>query len=152
MSDRLATGFARFVGRRSDADLEQLMAGWRRRPLLWGIFRVISRRLDREAAAGERALVEIWVRGRGGRVPHRRQLLLGRGSCMVSSRSLGEADTVLSFEPVAFLRFVAGQQSARELFVGRRLSVDGSLILAWELPSLFRLPRAAVEGGGALVD
>jgi hypothetical protein len=131
------------VGRRSDAQLAQLMDGWLRRPLLWSIFRFAPRRFDPERAAGERALIEIRVRHRRRDRPDRRQLILGRSRCTVSRHDLGTPDSMVSFEPVAFLRFVAGQRAARELFLGRRISVDGSLILAAELPSLFRIPSRA---------
>jgi SCP-2 sterol transfer family len=139
VSNRLVGAFGRFVGKRSDAQLARLMDGWLRGPLLWSIFRMAPRRFDPDQAAGERALIEIRVRHpRRGR-PDRRQLVVGRGRCTVSRGSLGQADSTVSFDPVDFLRFVAGQRAARELFFGRRISVDGSLLLAAELPSLFRI-------------
>jgi predicted lipid carrier protein YhbT len=140
VTDRLVAAFAGFIRRRSDADLDSLMHGWRRRPLLWAIFRLVPRRFDREAAAGEAALIEVRVADRRRDRPDRRQLLMARGRCAVSRHGLGEPDSVVSFDAVAFLRFVAGQQRPRDLFLGRRMSVDGSLFLAAELPSLFRLP------------
>ena len=66
-----------------------------------------------EQAGGERALIEIRVRDRRRGRPDRRQLIVGRGRCRVSRHDLGQPDTTVSFEPVAFLRFVAGQESAR---------------------------------------
>jgi predicted lipid carrier protein YhbT len=144
VSERVAGAFNRFVRKRSDAELAALMEGWLRRPLLWSIFRFAPRRLDRQrAAAGEAALIEIRVRDRRRGRCDRRQLIVGRGRCTVSRHDLGEPDSTVSFEPVAFLRFVAGQQAARELFLGRRISVDGSLLLAAELPSLFRIRARA---------
>jgi hypothetical protein len=143
VSDRLVGAFARFVGNRSDAQLAQLMDGWLRGPLLWSIFRFAPRRFDPEQAASERALIEIRVRHRRRRRPDRRQLIVGRGRCTVSRHHLGQPDSMVSFEPVAFLRFLAGQRAARELFLGRRISVDGSLLLAAELPSLFRIGSRA---------
>jgi hypothetical protein len=141
VSDRLVAAFARYVGGRSDADLAKLMSGGLRRPLLWTIFRLLPRRFDAAAADEDGALVEIRVRDDRGRRPLRRQLLLRRGRCLVSRHDLGEPDSLISFEPVAFLRFTAGQERARDLFVGRRMSVDGSLLVAAELPSLFRFPN-----------
>ena len=117
------------------------MDGWRRRPLLWGIFRIAPHRLDRGATAGERTLIEIRVRDPHGRRPFRRQLLIGRGRCTVSRHEHGEPESVITFDPVSFLRFAAGQQGARDLFVSRRVSVDGSLLAAAELPSFFRFPE-----------
>jgi SCP-2 sterol transfer family len=143
VSERVAGAFNRFVRKRSDAELAALMEGWLRRPLLWSIFRFAPRRLDRQRAAGEAALIEIRVRDRRRGRCDRRQLIVGRGRCTVSRHDLGEPDSTVSFEPVAFLRFVAGQQAARELFLGRRISVDGSLLLAAELPSLFRIRARA---------
>jgi hypothetical protein len=137
VSDRLVGAFTRFVRKRSDAQLAALMDGWLRRPLLWLIFRFAPRRFDPQKAAGEAALIEIRVRDRRGSRTDRRHLMVGRGRCTVSRHDLGEPDSTVSFEPVAFLRFVAGQRAARELFLGRRISVDGSLLLAAELPSLF---------------
>lgn len=141
MSDRLARAFARYVGSRSDAELQDLIDGWRRRPLLWGIFWIVPRRLDRTTVeAGEATLIEIRVHGGDGKRPERRQLMIARGRCTVSRHSLGEPDTAIVFDPVSFLRFAAGQVSARELFLSGRISVEGSLLAAAELPSLFRRP------------
>jgi putative sterol carrier protein len=139
VSDRLVGAFARFVSRRSDEQLAGLMDGWLRRPLLWAIFRLAPRRVDRESVAGDSALIEIKVRRRRGGRPDRHVLLVSRGRCTVSRKDLGEPDSTVSFEPVAFLRFVAGQERARDLFLGRRISVDGSLLVAAELPSLLRV-------------
>jgi hypothetical protein len=139
--NRIADAFGRFVATRSEAELELVMHGLRRLPLLLGIFRIAPRRLDREATAGERTLIEIRVRDARGGDPFRRQLLIGRGRCAVSRHQYGEAESVISFDPVAFLRFAAGQEAARDLFVSGRVSVDGSLIAAAELPSFFRFPK-----------
>lgn len=141
MSDRLARAFARFVGSRSDPELERLTSGWRRRPLLAAIFRVMPWRIDRSSLeAGEATLIEIRVRDRRGDRLERRQLLIARGRCTVTRHDLGEPDSVIVFEPVSFLRFVAGQVGARDLFLSGRISVEGSLLGAAELPSLFRRP------------
>ena len=139
--DRISGHFGRFVAARSDAELETLMDGWQRLPVLWGIFRIAPHRLDRDATAGERTLIEIRVRDPHGGDPFRRQLLIGRGRCRVSRHDHGEADSVVTFDPVSFLRFAAGQQGARDLFVSGRVSVDGSLLAAAELPSFFRFPK-----------
>jgi hypothetical protein len=139
--DRISGHFGRYVAARSDAELETLMRGWRRRPVLWGIFRIAPHRLDRDATAGERTLIEIRVSNlRGGR-PFRRQLLIGRGRCTVSRHDHGEPDSTVTFDPVSFLRFAAGEHGARDLFFSRRVSVDGSLLAAAELPSFFRFPK-----------
>jgi len=147
LADRAATHFGRFVCGRSDPELRALMEGWRRRPLIWAIFRIAPRRLDREAVAGEQALIEIRVRDERGGGPDRRQLLIGRGRCRVSRHELGEPDSVVSFDPVSFLRFVAGQAAARDLFMSGRLSVDGSLLVAADLPSFFRFPEPDPDPG-----
>jgi putative sterol carrier protein len=147
LADRAADRFGRFVRDRSDRQLRALMDGWRRGPLLWAIFRFAPRRIDREAVGDERALVEIRIRDERRGQPDRRQLLIGRGRCTVARRGLGEPDSVVSFEGVSFLRFAAGQAAARELFVSGRLSVDGSLLVAAELPSFFRFPEPDSDPG-----
>jgi putative sterol carrier protein len=141
LADRAAAHFGRFVCDRSDGELLALMESWRRRPLLWAIFWTLPRRLDHEAVGDEQALIEIRIRDEGRGRPDSRQLLIGRGRCRVSRHGLGDPESVVGFDPVSFLRFVAGQAGARELFVSGRLSVDGSLILAAELPSFFRFPK-----------
>jgi hypothetical protein len=147
MVDWIAGHYGRFVAMRSDAELEAMMAGWRRLPVLWGIFRIAPHRLDRAATAGERTLIEIRVRDPRGGPPFRRQLLIGRGRCAVSRHDHGEAESTITFDPVDFLRFAAGQQAARDLFLSRRVSVDGSLLAAAELPSFFRFPEPSERPG-----
>jgi SCP-2 sterol transfer family protein len=98
--------------------------------------------LHGEEARGESALIEIRVR-RQGTEPDRWQLLIARGRCHASRQSLGEPDSEITFGGADFLRFSAGQVSSTDLFRARRISVDGSLVLAARLPSMFRLDSGA---------
>jgi hypothetical protein len=141
VSERLPQAFARFVAGRSELGLQRLMEGRLRRPLVRAVMRSAPARLDREACLGEPVVVEIRVRAAGRRREDSWFLLIGNGSCIASSKALGEPETTISFEPAAFLRYAAGQASARELFMAGRLSVDGSLILATALPGMFRMPK-----------
>ena len=138
--------FARWVRDRDDEALRRLMSGPARRPLLRVIFRRACRRVESATAAGERALIEIRIRAEGGGPGDRWHLLLGRGRLTATRRPLGEPDSTVVFDAVDFLRLIAGQRTSRDLFVARRISIDGSLFLAAELPALFRVERTADPG------
>ena len=139
--------FARWVRARDDEALKRLMRGPARRPLLRLIFRRGRHRVGAAEAGGERALIEVRIRAEGEGPADRWHLLLGRGRLTATRRDLGEPDSTVVFDAVDFLRLIAGQTTSRELFVARRISVDGSLFLAAGLPGLFGVSRPPREPG-----
>lgn len=145
--DILAAAFARTVGRSSEARVRWLASGWRRRPILAGIFRQMPRQLDRRKASGVHAVADWNITGAPGGGTDRFQLRIEDGGCRVIRRPDGPAQVVLELDGADFLRLVAGAADGAELFMSGRLRVEGDLMLTARLPTLFRFPPRPRERG-----
>jgi len=132
-----ARAFARFIARASNEQLERLMSGPGRRPLLKRIFAAIPAMTK----AGGSEVVEIRVRRRGAE-DDAWQLHFDEAGCAVQAGSPGPAQLTTTFEPASFLQFCAGRRSAPELFMSGKLKVEGDLMLGTRLPSRFRIPSS----------
>jgi putative sterol carrier protein len=138
--DLLARRFARFVERSSDERLGRLASGPLRRRLLNGIFRQMPRRFVADKAREVEAVVEWRIRdGRGGEAD-RYQVVIKDGKCKVTRRPGDSPRTTLELDGADFLRIAAGVTQGPELFMSGRLKVEGDLMFAAQLASLFRVP------------
>jgi putative sterol carrier protein len=140
-SDMVARTFAGMVAR--PERLKWLATGWRRGRVLGTIFRQMPRRLDREKVKGVDAVVDWKIRGApDGGVDHY-QLKIKDGKGRVSRRPKGEARATLEMDDVDFLRLAGGAAQGPELFMAGKVHVDGDLMFAATLASMFRVPKTA---------
>jgi putative sterol carrier protein len=51
----------------------------------------------------------------------------------------------LKIQPVAFLKLISNQKSGPELFMTGKLKIDGDLMFAPQIASLFRIPTATQD-------
>jgi putative sterol carrier protein len=132
--------FARIV---RDATDEQLEEGMRanRDLILAEVFRQMPENLDASAAADIDATVEWRIGGRADGGHDAWQVALRGGRATVERGAPAEPDVVFDIGPVDFLRLVGGAVEGPLLFMHGRLRVDGDLVLAVQMPQLFRLPR-----------
>ena len=141
-----ADRFARSIGRLPEDRLDRMMRGWRRRGILRQVFFGMPRQLNRKAAGDVRALVEYRVRGgRDGGVD-RYQVTIEDGRARARRGGDAQPDVTLEMDPAPFLQLVTGVASGPELFMRGRLQIDGDLMLATRLPSLFRIPKPSEAG------
>jgi putative sterol carrier protein len=136
----LADRFARQVNRMPEERLDRIMRGWRRRGILRQVFFGMPRQLDRNAARDVRAVVEYRVRGRPDGGVDRYQVTIEDGRARARRGGDASPTVTLELEPAAFLQLVAGVATGPELFMRGRLQLDGDLMMATRLPSLFRIP------------
>jgi hypothetical protein len=139
--ERLADRFARSVRRHPEERLERIMRGWRRQGILRQVFFGMPRALDRDAAGDVRAVVEYRIRGRRDGGLDRYQVRIERGRARARRGGDAEPTVALELDPVPFLHLVSGLATGPELFMRGRLNIDGDLMLATRLPSLFRIPQ-----------
>ena len=132
--------FARIV---RDATDEQLAAGLagNRELILAEIFRQMPENLDAAAAKDVDAVVEWRIGGRGDGGHDAWQVTLRGGQATVERGSPAEPRVVFDIDAVDFVRLVAGTVEGPLLFMHGRLRVDGDLVLAVQMPQLFRLPN-----------
>jgi predicted lipid carrier protein YhbT len=69
------------------------------------------------------------------------QLQMRGGRCKVRRRRLETARVLIECDDMPFLKLVAGAASGPDLFMRKRLDIDGDLLFAMRLPALFRVPR-----------
>ena len=132
--------FARIV---RDATDEQLAAGLRanRELILAEVFRQMPANLDPAAAADVDAVIEWRIADEDG--GHDAwQVTLRDGRATVEPGAPAEPRATFEIGGVDFLRLVAGDVEGPLLFMHGRLKVEGDLVLAVQMPQLFRLPSA----------
>ena len=52
----------------------------------------------------------------------------------------------IKVEPVPFLKLITNQKSGPELFMTGKLKIDGDLMFAPQIASMFRIPTAPKKG------
>jgi putative sterol carrier protein len=134
--------FARVIAQTPDDQLAEGMASENRALVLDGIFDQMEAHLDPERAAGTEAVIDwkIWDRPEGG-YDHYRVHIFG-GACRVE-KDPGDGDARVTFriKPVHFLKLVTGNASGPQMFVTGKLKIDGDLMFAAQVQSLFEIPK-----------
>ena len=134
--------FARIV---RDATDEQLAAGVsaNRELILGQVFAQMPDNLDASAARDVDAVVEWRIGGREDGGHDAWHVALREGRASVERGAAADPRVVFAIGDVDFLRLVAGAVEGPLLFMHGRLRVEGDLVLAVQMPQLFRLPRGA---------
>lgn len=135
---------AEFAGMVRDATDDQLREGFatNRKLILDEVFRRMGHHLRVQAAADVEAVVEWRILGGAGGNPDRWQVVIRDGACAVVPEGEEEPRVAFTLDPVDFVRLVTGNASGPRLFMFGRLKVEGDLMLAARMPSLFSIPRA----------
>jgi putative sterol carrier protein len=136
----MADLFARRVASRSNQRLEKAMRGIQRRPVLDGVFRQMPKQLDREKAKGRNAVIEWRIGGRRDGGEDRYQVIIEDGRARASRQPKREPTVTLKMDAVTFLRLISGADTGPALFMQGKLNVDGDLMQATTLQTLFRMP------------
>lgn len=136
----IARRVLRFLRDTPEEELRHRLRGWRKRALLRAIFRAVPGRFDRRRGAQLNSVVEIRLRGLRDEPDQVFQLHLRGGRCRVRRRRLEQARVLIACDDMPFLKLVAGAASGPDLFMRRRLDIDGDLFFALRLPTLFRVP------------
>lgn len=133
--------FARAVAETPDEALAEGMASENRALILDEIFARMERHFDAARAGDLRAVVDWKVHDRpGGGYDHYRVTIAGGGCDVTKDPGPGAPDVTLKLKPVTFLRLVTGNASGPKLFLTGKLRIDGDLMLAARLQSLFEIP------------
>jgi putative sterol carrier protein len=143
MADASAAELARLVGQASDQQLAEGMASENRGAILDDIFRRMSEHVDPQRARGVDAVIHWKILDRPGGGYDHYEVVVSDGRCEVSQSPSREPRVTLKVRPVDFLRLVSGNESGPKLFMLGRLRIEGDLMLAAQLTSLFRIPRGA---------
>jgi putative sterol carrier protein len=131
--------FARLVREATD---DQLAAGLRAsgKLIVEGVVRGMPDAFAAESASGIEAILQWRVALKPDEPPTCWRLRIADGRCTMDDDPDAPADVTYDIGAVDFLRLVAGQLDGPQLFLTGRLRIEGDLVLAARMPSLFRPP------------
>jgi putative sterol carrier protein len=127
----------------TDQQLEELMASEARKDILDDVFRRMAEHVDPDRARDVTTVVhwKIYDRPEGGYDHY--EVVLEGGTCTVSESPSREPAVTLKLKPVEFLKLVSGTASGPTMFMTGKLKLEGNVMLASRLTSMFHIPKAA---------
>ena len=137
------TQLVQIVAGATDQQLEELMASEARKEILDDVFRRMTEHVDGERARDVTTVLhwKIFDRPDGGYDHY--EVVLEGGECSVSDSPTREPAVTLKLNPADFLRLVSGSASGPTMFMTGKLKLEGDVMLASRLTSLFHIPKAA---------
>jgi putative sterol carrier protein len=137
----VADRFARWVAHSPDERLDRAMTGWRRRWILRGIRAGMESEFDAGKGADVNAVIDYRVGGRPDGGYDHFQVAIDEGRAKATRSPELEPTVTIEMGAVPFLKVVTGNASGPELFMNGRLKVQGDLMFATRVPSLYRIPK-----------
>jgi putative sterol carrier protein len=136
------TQLVQVVAGATDQQLEELMASEARKAIVDDVFRRMADAIDQDRARGVTTVVhwKIYDRPEGGYDHY--EVVLEDGRCAVSASPSREPAVTLKLKPVNFLKLVSGCASGPTMFMTGKLKLEGDVMLASRLTSMFRIPKA----------
>ena len=127
----------------TDQQLEELMASEARQDILDDIFRRMADHVDGDRARDVNAVLhwKIYDSPEGGYDHY--EVVLEGGTCVVSETPSREPTITLKLKPADFLKLVSGSASGPTMFMTGKLKLEGDVMLASRLTSMFRIPKSA---------
>ncbi|MGH2980836.1 MAG: SCP2 sterol-binding domain-containing protein [Solirubrobacterales bacterium] len=147
LTDVSPEDFAALVANASDEQLAEAMSGPQRQLALREIFARMADHMDPVKAKGHDAVVHFQILGRPDGGHDDFELIVRDGKGSVSETPSEEPRVTLKIEPVAFLKLITNQKSGPELFMTGKLKLEGDLMFAPQIASLFRIPTAPKQKG-----
>jgi putative sterol carrier protein len=126
----------------SDEQLAEAMSGPQREPALREIFSRMAEHLDPAKAEGQDAVVHFKIPGRPDGGEDHFEVIVRDGKCTVNETPSEQPRVTLKVQPVAFLKLITSQKSGPELFMAGQLKIEGDLMFAAQIASLFKIPTA----------
>jgi putative sterol carrier protein len=137
---------AAFVKAIAETPEDQLAAGMAdeqvRGLVLGGIFSQMAEHFDGQKAGDTEAVLEWRILDKPGGGDDRYQVVVTGGNCTVEKDGEHAPRVTFTLKPVDFLKLVTGNAAGPMLFMTGKLKIDGDLMFAATVQSLFRLPGA----------
>jgi putative sterol carrier protein len=137
------TQLVQIVAGATDQQLEELMASDARKEILDDVFRRMTEHVDAERARDVTAVVHWKIFDRPDGAYDHYEVVLETGKCSVSDSPNREPAVTLKLKPADFLKLVSGSASGPTMFMTGKLKLEGDVMLASRLTSLFHIPKAA---------
>ena len=135
---------AAFAKAVADTPEDQLAAGFQdeqvRALVLDGIFSQMQEHFDAAKAGHTEAVIEWRIEDKPGGGYDRYQVIVTGGTCAVEKEGEHAPRVTFRLKPVPFLKLVTGNAAGPMMFMTGKLKIDGDLMFAASVQSLFRLP------------
>lgn len=146
MSSVGAEDFANLIANVSDEQIAEMMQSENRKAVLDEIFKRMTEFVDPARAKGTNAVVHFKLLNRpeslGGGYDHY-EVVFEDGKATTTDSPERDADVGIKVDPVDFLKLASNQASGPTLFMTGKLKLEGDVMLASTLTSLFRIPTAS---------
>ena len=142
MSGVDADQLAKLVGEASDEQIAQGMQSENRKQVLDEIFKRMADHVEPERARDTKAVVHFKILDRPAGGCDHYEVVLENGTCTASDSPSREARVTFKIPPVEFIRLVSGNASGPALFMTGKLKIEGDVMFAAQLTSLFKVPGA----------
>ena len=144
--DPAAVDPAAFVKAIAETPEDQLAAGMAdqqvRTLVLDGIFTQMAEHFHGEKAGHTEAVLEWQILDKPGGGHDRYQVIVTGGTCSVEKDGGHAPRVTFRMKPVDFLKLVSGNAAGPMMFMTGKLKIDGDLMFAAGVQSLFRIPGA----------
>lgn len=131
----------------TNATDEQLAQGMSdpaaRQQILDEIFRRMAEHVDADKAKGTDAVLLWKIADKPGGGEDLYEVTLKDGEVTVSQESTQDPRVTFIVGPAAFLRLVSGAQPGPVLFMSGKLKIQGDLMFASQVATMFKVPQAA---------
>ena len=112
-----------------------------RKATLDEIFRRMAEHVEPSKAKGNDAVIHWKILDRPDGGYDHFEVVLDDGACTVTDSPSREPRVTFRIGPVEFLRLVSGNANGPMLFMSGKLKIEGDLMFASTLTSLFRIPK-----------
>jgi putative sterol carrier protein len=145
--DPAAVDSAAFVKAIKDTPDDQLAAGMAddqvRSLVLDGIFNQMAEHFDGKGAGDTEAVLEWKIFDKPGGGYDRYQVVIDKGQCRIEKDGEHSPRVTFKLKPVDFLKLVTGNAAGPMMFMTGKLKIDGDLMFAATVQSLFRIPSSS---------
>ncbi len=137
-----ADEFAQMIAGATDDQIAAGINGPQRKQVLDEIFRRMADHVDGAKAKGTDAVIhwKILDHPEGGYDHY--EVIVTEGVVKVSDEPAADPRVTLQLGPVDFIKLVSGREAGPIMFISGRLRIEGDLMFAAQLTSVFRIPKA----------
>ena len=145
-----ADQLAKLVAGASDEQIAEGMSNPEgRKTTLDEIFRRMGEHVEPSKAKGHDAVVHFKILDAPGGGYDHYEVVIENGKATITDEPAREPRVTFSISPVDFIRLVSGNAAGPMLFMTGKLKIEGDLMFASTMTSLFRIPGASPASGGA---
>ena len=132
--------FAKNISKASDDDLRQAMSSPLRPTILNEIFNRMEQHFRAEAAGSVDAVIHWRIGGGPNDSENRYEVVVRGGALTYTDEPSEEPRVTFKMDGATFLKLVTGNASGPMLFMTGKLKIEGDMMFAPQVQSLFRIP------------